>query len=194
MLLARTLKVAALVVCVTGIFFGITIGIHAQDATKDRIASAMSAGPDAISKDATILDYPADPTQPLVELRKGTNGWTCIADWPVSPGNDPQCLDKTWVEWNDAFLAGKDPDIKSPGLAYMLQGGSDASNSDPMAMEPAAGEDWVSTPPHVMLILPDKLDTAWFGTDHVSGLPYVMFADTPYEHIMMPVGTHEEMK
>ena len=38
-----------------------------------------------------------------------------------------------------------------------------------------------------MLLFPDKLDTTLFTTDHTSGEPYVMWAGTPYEHIMMPV-------
>jgi hypothetical protein len=45
-----------------------------------------------------------------------------------------------------------------------------------------------------MLLLPEKLDQAAFSTDHHSGLPYIMWAGTPYEHVMMPVvdAEHEE--
>ncbi len=157
-----------------------------------RIQSAMSAAPMEIAKDATIVDYPAEPGGPLVELRKGSNGWTCFPDWLDSPGNDPQCFDQMWMQWFDALMTGTEPNITSPGLSYMLQGGSDASNTDPMAMAPPAGEDWVSTPPHVMLLLPGKLDPKLFSTDPTSGEPYIMWAGTPYEHIMMPV--RETMK
>ncbi len=156
-------------------------------AAADITASAMSAAPPAIAQDATIVDYPTDPTAPLIELRVGSNGWTCFPDWPATPGNDPQCFDKTWMEWFNALVSGTEPNITEPGLAYMLQGGSDPSNTDPLALEPAAGEDWVTTPPHVMLLLPGKLDLTLFSTDHHYGGPYVMFAGTPYEHIMMPV-------
>ena len=69
----------------------------------------------------------------------------------------------------------------------MLAGGSDASNTDPFAAEPAPGEDWIASPPHVMLLFPDQLDPTYFSTDHQSGGPYIMWAGTPYEHIMMPV-------
>jgi hypothetical protein len=48
-----------------------------------------------------------------------------------------------------------------------------------------------------MLVLPGKLDPTLFTTDHTSGEPYIMWAGTPYEHIMMPVhpeaGMGEEM-
>jgi hypothetical protein len=26
-------------------------------------------------------------------LRKGTGEWTCVPDYPSTPGNDPMCLD-----------------------------------------------------------------------------------------------------
>jgi hypothetical protein len=103
-------------------------------------------------------------------------------------------LDQTWLDWLYAFFAGDEPNVTVPGLAYMLQGGSDPSNTDPLATEPAAGEEWVSSPPHVMLLLPEELEQTVFSTDHDSGEPYIMWAGTPYEHIMMPVaeGEHDE--
>jgi hypothetical protein len=155
--------------------------------TEDRIQSAMSAAPMAIAQDATLVDYPADETAPLVELRAGTNGWACFADWPATPGYDPMCLDQTWVQTLDALVTGTEPEITTLGLSYMLQGGSDASNTDPFALEPAPGEDWITSGPHVMILAPVPLDTNLFSTDHASGGPYVMWAGTPYEHIMMPV-------
>jgi hypothetical protein len=43
-----------------------------------------------------------------------------------------------------------------------------------------------------MLIVPGKLDKSLFSTDHHSGEPWVMYAGTPYEHVMIPV--EEETK
>ena len=74
---------------------------------------------------------------------------------------------------------------------YMLQGGSDPSNTDPLAMEPAEGEDWVSTPPHIMVLLPSGMDLSMISTDHMAGVPYVMWAGTPYQHIMVPISEGE---
>lgn len=157
----------------------------AQDDAEAQIESAMSAAPPAIAENATIMGSSADGE--LVILREGTNGWTCFPDYAGSPGPDPICMDEVFMLWNDALVAGTDFETDVPGLAYMLQGGSDASNTDPFALEPAEGEDWISTPPHVMLLLPGGLDPALFSTDHDSGEPYIMWAGTPYEHIMMPV-------
>jgi hypothetical protein len=61
----------------------------------------------------------------------------------------------------------------------MLQGGSDASNTDPLATEPAEGEEWVISSPHVMLLLPGELDQRAFSTDHDAGEPYIMWREPP---------------
>ena len=161
-------------------------GVLPTDPVEAQIANAMSAAPMAVAKDATILGFPVEGTE-MVVLREGTNGWTCFTDWPASPTNDPQCNDPVWTAWTKAFLAGEEPMVTAPGLAYMLQGGDDTSNTDPFAPVPAEGEKWVSTAPHMMLLLPDGFDASQFTTDHMSGLPYIMWEGTPYEHLMIPV-------
>jgi len=186
----NTALLAALVIATVA--FGLPrVASVAGQATPDaqaKIADAMRAGPAAIAKDATILDYQQDAAGNFVVLRQGSNGWTCFPDTPGTPSDDPMCLDQTWMVWMNALMTNKAPDIKTPGLAYMLQGGTDASNTDPMATKPAAGEDWVTSPPHIMILQPGKLDQSVFSTDPKSGGPWIMWAGTPYEHIMMPVG------
>ena len=157
-----------------------------QDAAA-KIANAMSAAPSSIAEKATILDNELDAAGRFVVLREGGNGWSCFPDTPGTPSDDPMCLDQTWLDWFSAYMAGEEPNVTVAGLAYMLQGGTDASNTDPFATEPAAGEEWITSPPHVMLLLPGELDPAAFSTDHHSGEPFIMWAGTPYEHIMMPM-------
>jgi hypothetical protein len=152
-----------------------------------KILSAMSAGPKEIAQDARIVDYPKEAGQPLIELREGTNEWTCFPDWEATPGENPQCFDEMWMRWFEAISAGTEPNTMAPGMVYMLQGGSDASNTDPFATKPEEGEEWVSSPPHVMLIIPGELGGNHAATDHHSGGPWVMYAGTPYEHLMVPV-------
>jgi hypothetical protein len=192
----RTPKmVLLLVVGIGAIAFGLarSAPVASQDDADvaAKIENAMSAAPAAISADATILDNAFDDAGTFVVLREGSNGWFCLPDYPTSPGNDPQCLDQTWLDWVYAWVAGEEPNVTAPGLAYMLQGGSDPSNTDPLATEPAAGEEWVPSLPHVMLILPGSLDQTGLSTDHDSCEPYIMWAGTPYAHIMMPVGEAE---
>jgi hypothetical protein len=155
--------------------------------TDDPVQSAMSAAPLTVAQDATLLDFPADPAAPLIELRAGTNGWTCFTDWPGTPTYDPMCLDSPWVQVFDALAAGTEPEVSTVAITYMLQGSGSASNTDPFALEPEPGEDWVTDGPSLMVLSPVPLDTSLFSTDHTSGGPYIMWAGTPYEHIMMPV-------
>jgi hypothetical protein len=159
-----------------------------------KIASAVSAAPSSVSADATVLDWEMDDAGAFVVLREGSNDWTCFPDGANTPSNDPMCLDPRGMDWLNAILANEEPNLTAPGVVYMLQGGSDASNTNPFAEGPAEGEEWVTTPPHVMLILPGELDQAAFSTDHHSGGPFIMWAGTPYEHIMLPVADPEGMQ
>ena len=195
-MLRKSMGNVALLVAVTGTL-ALGLARSAPVASQDdadvtaKIENAMSAAPSAIADNATILDNEMDDAGAFVVLREGSNAWSCFPDFPASPGNDPQCLDQTWLDWLYAFFAGEEPNVTVAGLAYMLQGGSDPSNTDPLATEPAAGEEWVSSLPHVMLLLPGDLDQSVFSTDHHAGGPFIMWAGTPYEHIMMPVAEGE---
>ena len=171
----------------------IVAGVTAQTPTPaaksktSKIQNAASAAPPAVSKDATILDWPAGEGDQPVLLRKGTNEWTCFPDDPSTPGNDPMCLDKTWLQWVEAWMAKKDFKPTLPGIGYMLQGGSTASNADPFATKPAPGEKWMKEQPHVMVIVPGKLDPKAHSSDPHSGGPWIMWGGTPYEHLMVPI-------
>jgi hypothetical protein len=153
-----------------------------------KIASAISAGPSNIAGKAAILDWPAGEGQKPEVLRAGTNGWTCLPDMPDSKGNDPMCVDATWMKWFDAYLAHKTPQIAGVGIAYMFApGGAWGSNSDPYAQTETAGNHWAHHPPHMMILVPDPKSLASLPTDPGNGGPYVMWAGTPYAHIMAPV-------
>lgn len=74
-------------------------------------------------------------------------------------------------------------------LHAQVPGGTDASNTDPWATQPPAGSPWVHTGAHVMPV--------GIGPETLTGYPssptadtsrtYVMWADTPYAHRMLPV-------
>lgn len=158
-------------------------------ASDRRIRNAMSAAPAAIAANATILEWPATAGMQMTTLRSGNNGWTCLPDNPGTPGNDPMCLDRQWMAWLDGYLNRRAPVITGTGIAYMLQGGSDASNTDPLATAPAAGSTWMSVPAHIMVVSPQRWDSTVFATEPgVEGTaPWIMFANTPWEHLMVPV-------
>ena len=151
----------------------------------EKITNAMAAAPESIAKDATILDM--DAKMQTRQLRAGTNGWTCLPDNPASPGIDPICVDKNGMEWFAAYVSKKAPPKDKIGFAYMLAGGSDASNDDPYATAPAAGHQWIDTGPHVMVLnVTGKLEGYPTSHDNTK-VPYIMWGKTPYAHLMAPV-------
>ena len=151
------------------------------------IKSAMSAAPASISKNATIVAMDADGK--MRELRKGTNGFTCMPDNPTTPGPDPMCMDKNALEWATAWMEKKTPAAGKVGFMYMLSGGTDASNTDPYAQKPTKENHWIKTGPHVMVVGADQsfYDQYSKGADPDTSQPYVMWAGTPYQHLMAPV-------
>jgi hypothetical protein len=66
-------------------------------------------------------------------------------------------------------------------------GGGMASNSDPYAMAETADNHWGLHKPHMMIVVPDLRSLEGLSTDPENGGPYVMYAGTPYAHIMAPV-------
>jgi len=151
------------------------------------IASAMSAAPPNVGKAATIVAMSGDGT--MRTLREGTNGFTCMPDNPATPGPDPMCADKNAMEWAHAWVKHETPPAGKVGFIYMLAGGTDASNTDPYAQQPTAANHWVKTGPHVMVVGADPgfYDAYPRGADPDTSAPYVMWAGTPYQHLMAPV-------
>jgi hypothetical protein len=149
------------------------------------VASAMSAAPESVSSAATILGFD-EKMQPRT-VREGSNGWTCMPDMPHTPGADPMCVDRNGMAWAEAWMAHKDPPAGQMGFGYMLMGGSDASNTDPFATKPAADGTWVDTGPHVMILNIGDRFTGYPTTPDNPKVPFVMFPNTPYAHLMIPV-------
>lgn len=150
------------------------------------IASAMRAAPASVSRHATILAMEAGGK--MRPLRKGDNGFTCIPDNPETPGPDPMCADQGGMNWMQAYLGHTTPPAGRVGLIYMLEGGTDASNTDPFA-KGAKDNKWIRTGPHVMVVGADPSFYAGYPHQAVpdTGAPYVMWPGTQYQHLMAPV-------
>jgi hypothetical protein len=167
---------------------GLAAPAYAEQKKSDQelMASAMSAAPKTVAESATIVDMAPDGT--MKTLRKGTNGFTCMPDNPTSPGPDPMCLDANAMEWAHAWLKHEAPPDKV-GFVYMLAGGSDGSNTDPYAQKPEPDNHWIATPSHVMVVGPAVKSMPGYpqAADPDTSKPYVMWAGTPYAHLMIPV-------
>lgn len=162
----------------------------ALDTPEGKIASAESAAPADVATNATIMDWPAEEGGAPTELRAGTNGWTCFPSTPTTAGSadeDPMCLDAEWLEFAQAWMGRTEPSVSAVGVGYMLQGDKGVSNIDPYATAPTADNQWVTSGPHLMIITPDAAALEIVSADPTNGGPWVMWAGTPYAHIMVPV-------
>lgn len=73
---------------------------------------------------------------------------------------------------------------------YMLGGDGGISNTDPYATAQTSTNHWVKTGPHVMIVGPAVKTIGYPMTaDPDPSRPYVMWPDTPYAHLMVPVST-----
>ncbi|MDP6691350.1 MAG: hypothetical protein QF384_17790 [Alphaproteobacteria bacterium] len=155
-------------------------GAAAADDKQALIDDAISAAPNTIAQNATIMDWAGNT------LRKGSNGYTCFPTPPNLKGTAPMCMDGPWMAWADAWMNKKPFKASAVGTAYMLAGDGGASNIDPYAKGPTADNQWVVEGPHLMIITPDASALDSIPTDPKNGGPYVMWKGTPYAHIMVP--------
>lgn len=159
----------------------------ADNETKgDPVQSAESAAPASIARDAAVVTINSDGS--MTTLRQGKNAWTCMPDSPATPGPDPMCMDANAGKWAAAWIGHKPPPEGAAGVMYMLEGGTDASNTDPYATKPTSDNAWVKTGPHVMVVGSKEILSGYpSGAKPDTSAPYVMWAGTPYAHLMVPV-------
>jgi hypothetical protein len=151
------------------------------------IASALSAAPMGLRKHAGVMA--ANDKGEMRTLRESSNGFTCMPNEPTIPGPSAMCLDKASMDWVHALITKAPPPTGKVGLMYMLAGGTDASNTDPYSSAPSAKDHWIKTGPHVMIAGADASFYAAYpkDADPDTSRPYVMWAGTPYQHLMVPV-------
>ena len=150
----------------------------------DKIARAITAAPADITDNATIMDVD------LTMLREGANGWTCMPGIYLFPGDEnPLCNDDTWMRWMAAAAAGEAFSTDVIGISYMLAGDALVNNANPMATDPGDGGVWVKDGAHLMILLPNMDMVSNLPRDPYVGGPYIMWADTPLVHVMMPIET-----
>jgi hypothetical protein len=124
-----------------------------------------------------------NPDGSMKTLRQSKNGFTCMV-----AGTDRMCNDANSMEFIHALLTHQPPPDKL-GISYMLAGDKGASNTDPYATGKTADNHWVVTGPHIMLFGPQSKTLGYTeDKDPDPTKPYMMWAGTPYEHAMIPVG------
>ena len=151
----------------------------------DKMSDALSAAWPGMAKDATVVDWEGNV------LKEGTNGYTCLPSPPMLTGAAPMCMDGEWMKWANAWQNKSEYTPESLGISYMLAGDEGASNIDPYAEGPTDDNEWIEEGAHLMILAPPELLDA-FPTDPENGGPYVMWKGTPYQHIMVPIGSRDE--
>lgn len=150
----------------------------ASDTTQDKIARAISAGPDGIAKSARIIDTDAEGK--TVVLREGGNGFTCMPGNPSVSGEPPMCVDAASLQWfADAKAHKPKPTNTVPGITYMLAGATQRSDSDPTDKTSPA----ITVGPHWMIMWPFDPKTTGLPTTHKATGAYIMWAGSPYAHL-----------
>jgi hypothetical protein len=178
------LRFAASTLGLVASLFLVPLAATAQDTTmsdSDYMAKVSAAAPPAVIKGATIVQMQKDGT--MRTLQTGSNGFTCMLADPY----DAMCLDANALLWAQALLKHAAPP-DAIGFVYMLAGDNGASNTDPYARSETSDNHWVKTGPHVMIVGAAAKTLGYPSTANPDPTkPYVMWPDTPYAHVMIPV-------
>jgi hypothetical protein len=170
--------------CWAGLLFAIVVLegslTHAGETKEDKIKRALSAAPAAVAKAAKVMDI--EENGKMIVLREGTNGFTCFPGHPGVVADVAICADQPSIEWISDFMAHKaKPTNTEPGVAYMLAGGTDWSATDPFATSGAP----IQEPPHWMLMWPLDPKTSGLPTTPKQTGTWIMYAGTPWAHLMI---------
>lgn len=150
-----------------------------QMSDSDYIAKVMTGAPASVVHSATIFRITKSGKR---TLQYGTDGFTCGL---TTKG--PVCADEGALQWMRAIANHGTPPTVA-GFAYMLGGDSGSSNTDPDADGPTPANHWMKTGPNVMIFGPTVKQMGYpTEPDSDPSRPYVMWAGTPYAHLMIPV-------
>ena len=139
----------------------------------EKIAGALRAGPEFITKDATVLDWPSAPGGEYRLLRRGSNEWTCLPAIPGYPHDaidagfkeEPGCYDPIFLRAMQDSIAGHAPHIDRIGISYMYLGAWKSVKGD-------SGNEF-HVGPHLMVVGPNPDEFQGFNRDATNGMPYV---------------------
>jgi hypothetical protein len=150
----------------------------AEEIVREKIRRARLAGPDCVTKEATVAEM--DAYGKLTVLQQGTNQWVCIPGNENIVGQADMCLDPMgMVFWLDLLAKKPKPTNIAPGLIYMLNGATQRSYTDPFDRTSSA----IPIGPHWMILWPFDAKLAGLPTVMRDGGTMVMFAGTPYAHL-----------
>jgi len=173
-------------ILLTGAFAFAQSSDHLPSTDAEKIADALRGGPEFITKDATLLDWPSAPGGEYRVLRRGSTEWTCLPAIPGYPHDEPGCFDRVFLQWMQDSLAGRTPQIDRVGISYMYLGAWKSTKDGSRCHEFHVG-------PHLMIVSPHQDDFQGFNRDASNGMPYVThLPNRPELFLVMPVRQWDE--
>jgi hypothetical protein len=149
-----------------------------DEALNAKIRRARLSGPASLTKDATVAELDAHGKMTI--LFQGTNKWICMPGDENKVGDPPMCADPVAMQWFADVKARKPkPTNTVPGMAYMLCGATQHSNTDPFDKTSPA----IPIGPHWMILWPFDAATYGLPTTMRDKGAWMMFADTPYAYL-----------
>ena len=155
---------------------------HTKETEAEFIKSAEAGAPARISEKAAIARM--EPGGKVTTVRPGNNGFTCTL-FP-DESHAPICADQSAFRWFVAAMSNQPKPPSSGGVAYMAKGGLHYEMPDgKIVMAPTSTTKEVKEPPHWMLLTPLDPTASGIPTRPNAGGSYIMFAGTPYAHLMI---------
>jgi len=152
--------------------------IQMSEEVSVKIRRARLSGPASLTKDATVAEV--DAQGKMTVLFQGTNKWICLPGNENKVGDPPMCADPVAMQWFADVKARKPkPTNTVPGMAYMLCGATQHSNTDPFDKTSPA----IPIGPHWMILWPFDAATYGLPTTLRDKGAWMMFADTPYAYL-----------
>ena len=152
--------------------------IQMSEEVSVKIRRARLSGPASLTKDATVAEV--DAQGKMTVLFQGTNKWICLPGNENKVGDPPMCADPVAMQWFADVKARKPkPTNTVPGMAYMLCGATQHSNTDPFDKTSPA----IPIGPHWMILWPFNAATYGLPTTLRDKGAWMMFADTPYAYL-----------
>lgn len=154
-----------------------------------RIRNARSAAPPMIAAQSMVVMV-KDTTMALdtIERADSASTWVCFVDDANTPHNDPVCADDQAMRWFQAYITRTRPQLTGMGVAYGLQGGGVASDTDPFDMTPDSSG-FKMDGPSIYIVMPNAASLTGIPTTRRENGPWVRYSGTPYAYIVVPASS-----
>jgi hypothetical protein len=173
---------AAALLMLPGVALQAQAGGQTKEGETEFIKAAEEGAPPRIAEKAAIARV--EPKGKATTLRPGNNGFTCTL--MPDESHAPFCGDQKGFQWMIAAISEQPRPPAAGGIVYMAKGAVHYETpKGEIVMRPTAETKEVKEPPHWMLLIPMNPATTGIPARPNAGGSYIMFAGTPYAHLMI---------